>query len=62
MASLAKRIRLLEEENRGLKKRFKALSRAAENNFVGLHYWKAKAKALEQGINAFSEWVNTNKF
>ena len=52
--TIRKRIRFLEEENRGLKRRLKAMTKASENNYVGLHYWKKKATMFDRAADAFN--------
>lgn len=55
-----KKTKQLEEVNRGLQKRLKAVTKASENNYRGMIYWKKRALHLETGVKVIGEWVNRN--
>ena len=40
ITKLKNKIKTMEEHNRGLKKRLKAMQKASENNHNGMMYWK----------------------
>lgn len=53
-----KKTKQLEELNRGLAKRLKAATKASENNFHGMMYWKKRATHLESGIKIIDIWID----
>lgn len=53
-----KRLKVLEEENRGLRKRVKALTKAADRNYNGLLYWKKRNAKLEENLKVFNMWLS----
>lgn len=56
-----KKIKQLEELNRGLKKRLNAVSKASVNNHNGMMYWKKRAIHLEGGLNVINSWIESTK-
>lgn len=59
ITKMKNRLKTMEEHNRGLKKRLKAMQKASENNHNGMIYWKATATSaigaldtlMDTGVN-----------
>lgn len=49
-----KHTKQLEEVNRGLSKRLKAISKASVNNHNGMLFWKKRAQELEAHLLAIN--------
>ncbi len=60
-STVGKKITALEEENRGLKKRLKAITKSSENNYRGMLFWKTRATKIETGLVQFNNWLVSNR-